>query len=355
MNIRKEKISGALANAEPALLKAKEAVGSINKKDLDQVRSYPNPPSQVILALEPVMLMLGTKEKDLVWKTMKKALAKSNFITSIIDYNVDKLTPRMAKKIKKRYLSDINFNYDIVKQASKACAPLVMWVDSMISYAGVKNSVVPLMNEMKKLESAQKLLANKMDELKKIQEQLVAKIEQLKQQYSELIKAANRTKNEKEACATKVERAINLLNNLSSEDKRWGKDIQSFDKEISTLMGDCLVIAGFLAYIGYFNQAYREMLVRKWQERLSALKIKTKDGLSVINYVSSPAEQLEWSEHGLPPDNLCVENAIMLRKFNRYPLIIDPSGQATAFLMLQYKDRKIERTSFLDDNFLKKA
>lgn len=33
--------------------------------------------------------------------------------------------------------------------------------------------------------------------------------------------------------------------------------------------------------------------------------------------------------------------------------IIDPSGQATEFIMNEYKDRKITRTSFLDDAFRK--
>jgi dynein heavy chain 1, cytosolic len=43
----------------------------------------------------------------------------------------------------------------------------------------------------------------------------------------------------------------------------------------------------------------------------------------------------------------------MLKRFNRYPLIIDPSGQATEFIMNEFKDRKITKTSFLDDSFRK--
>lgn len=43
----------------------------------------------------------------------------------------------------------------------------------------------------------------------------------------------------------------------------------------------------------------------------------------------------------------------LLRLVLRYPLIIDPSGQATEFIMNEYKDRKITRTSFLDDAFRK--
>jgi len=42
-----------------------------------------------------------------------------------------------------------------------------------------------------------------------------------------------------------------------------------------------------------------------------------------------------------------------LQRFNRYPLIIDPSGQATEFILRQYADRKISQTSFLDNAFRK--
>lgn len=43
----------------------------------------------------------------------------------------------------------------------------------------------------------------------------------------------------------------------------------------------------------------------------------------------------------------------VFQRFNRYPLIIDPSGQATEFIMREFRDRKITKTSFLDDSFRK--
>uniref|UniRef100_A0A1X7TFL9 Dynein heavy chain ATP-binding dynein motor region domain-containing protein n=1 Tax=Amphimedon queenslandica TaxID=400682 RepID=A0A1X7TFL9_AMPQE len=43
----------------------------------------------------------------------------------------------------------------------------------------------------------------------------------------------------------------------------------------------------------------------------------------------------------------------MIKRFNRYPLIVNPSGQATEFIMNEYKDKKITKTSFLDDAFRK--
>ena len=41
----------------------------------------------------------------------------------------------------------------------------------------------------------------------------------------------------------------------------------------------------------------------------------------------------------------------MLKRFNRYPLIIDPSGQATTFICNEYKDRKITRTRYINKQF----
>ena len=53
---------------------------------------------------------------------------------------------------------------------------------------------------------------------------------------------------------------------------------------------------------------------------------------------------MDWQTHGLPADELCTENAIILSRFNRYPLVIDPAGQAMDFIMSYYKSKKIVRT-----------
>jgi hypothetical protein len=69
--------------------------------------------------------------------------------------------------------------------------------------------------------------------------------------------------------------------------------------------------------------------------------VKYREDLSVIEYLAHPDERLRWQANALPADDLCVENAILLHRFNRYPLVIDPSGQAAEFLMNQFRDRKV--------------
>ena len=41
------------------------------------------------------------------------------------------------------------------------------------------------------------------------------------------------------------------------------------------------------------------------------------------------------------------------KTFNRYPLIIDPTGRPATFVLNEFKDKKIAVTSFLDESFLK--
>jgi hypothetical protein len=43
----------------PALEAAQKNVENINKKDLDQIRGYANPPEKVVLAMKPVYHMVS--------------------------------------------------------------------------------------------------------------------------------------------------------------------------------------------------------------------------------------------------------------------------------------------------------
>ena len=97
---------------------------------------------------------------------------------------------------------------------------------------------------------------------------------------------------------------------------------------MSTIIGDNILSAAFLAYIGFFDQHYRRSLLQQWQDRLTETNIKFSEHSGIIDYLSHPDERMKWRQNALPADDLSTENAIMLKRFNRYPLMIDPSGQA---------------------------
>jgi dynein heavy chain 1, cytosolic len=215
------------------------------------------------------------------------------------------------------------------------------------------HKVEPLREELNSLEEKAKVNELKAQDLDKVINQLEKSIAQYKLEYAELISQAQIIKSDLNSVESKVERSVALLKSLSNEQTRWESSSESFKTQMSTIVGDVILSSAFMAYAGYYDQAMRNTLFNAWLSHLQVANIKYKDDLARIEYLSNADERMNWNACSLPTDDLCIENAIMLKRFNRYPLIIDPSGQATDFIMNMYKDRKITRTSFLDNAFRK--
>ncbi|KAF9140779.1 hypothetical protein BGX30_005985 [Mortierella sp. GBA39] len=341
-----------LANAEPAVLEAQKAVTDIKKAQLTEVRVMSNPPEAVKMAMESVCTLLGHRMEG--WKSVQAIIRREDFISSIVHYDTDRnMTPYMREKMKAEFLNMPNYNFESVNRASKACGPLVKWVIAQVNYSEILDRIGPLRQEVQELESSAQMTVLKASSIEKMIVELENSIGTYKEEYAVLISEVGSIKSEMERVKSKVDRSVTLLESLSSERVRWEAGSHSFDTQMATTVGDVLLSSAFLAYGGYFDQQYREILFHKWADHLAKAGIQYKTDISLAEYLSTADDRLSWTEHSLPADDLCVENAIILERFNRYPLIIDPSGQATTFLMNEYKDRKITVTSFLDDSFLK--
>ena len=187
--------------------------------------------------------------------------------------------------------------------------------------------------------------------------ELISKLEKsisnYKEEYAQLISQAEAIKNDLKHVQDKVDRSMSLLKSLGIEKDRWQETSESFKSQMSTLVGDVFLSSAFLAYAGYFDQQSRQNLFTAWKHHLDMANVQYRPDMARSEFLSDPDQRVGWQANNLPTDDLCTENAIMLSRFNRYPLIIDPSGQATEFIMNEFKDRKITKTSFLDDSFRK--
>ncbi|KAJ3107335.1 Cytoplasmic dynein 1 heavy chain 1, partial [Phlyctochytrium bullatum] len=348
---RKRIVMSDLADAEPAVAEAQKSVSNIKKQHLTEVRAMGNPPEAVKIAMESVCILLGHKIDS--WKTVQAILRKDDFIASIVNYDTDKMTQRIRDEIRNTYLTNPTFNFEAVNRASKACGPLVQWVIAQVRYAEILEKVGPLRQEVQELETSAEKTKEQAAHIEKMIVDLENSISHYKEEYAVLISETQALKAEMEQVKSRVDRSVALLGNLSAENERWSSASQSFESQMSTIVGDVIISSAFLAYGGFFDQQYREALLSKWMNHLDNAGIHFKADLSITDYLSTADERLVWQENHLPADDLCTENAIMLKRFNRYPLVIDPSGQALMFLTNVYKDKKIMVTSFLDDSFLK--
>lgn len=348
---KKKDVMEDLSKVEPAVEEAQQAVKSIKRQHLVELKSLVNPPAPVKLGLESICLILNQETSD--WKVIRSIIVKENFINTIINFQTDNISPQIKEKMKTKYLSNPEYDFNRINNASQACGPLVKWATAQIQYADMLHKVEPLRMELKSLEDAAQVNVTKAKDLESVIEQLEKSISQYKQEYADLISQAQIIKSDLSSVESKVGRSVALLDSLSNEQIRWESSTESFKVQMSTIVGDVLLSSALMAYGGYYDQAMRNNLFNTWIYNLQNANIKFKDDLARIEYLSNADERMQWSANALPTDDLCIENAIMLKRFNRYPLIIDPSGQATEFILNVYKEKKITKTSFLDTSFRK--
>uniref|UniRef100_A0A3B4XCW8 Dynein heavy chain ATP-binding dynein motor region domain-containing protein n=1 Tax=Seriola lalandi dorsalis TaxID=1841481 RepID=A0A3B4XCW8_SERLL len=114
--------------------------------------------------------------------------------------------------------------------------------------------------------------------------------------------------------------------------------LQGLEENMGYLVGDCLLAASFLSYMGPFLSNYRdELLVRDFE-------IPCTPGFSFAVFLSKPTAVREWNIQGLPSDAFSTENGVIVTRGNRWPLMVDPQGQALKWI----KNMEMNRVSLID-------
>jgi len=136
-----------LSKVEPAVNDAKNAVKSIKKSNLQELKALGNPPAGVKMALESVCLLLGDATSD--WKIIRQLIVKDGFITSIVSFDSETIPDKARKSFKDKFLANPDYNFERINKASKACGPLVKWATAQLNYSDMLKRVDPLRQELK--------------------------------------------------------------------------------------------------------------------------------------------------------------------------------------------------------------
>lgn len=112
----KEKAAGCQAIADdankdleiamPALKAADDALRSLNKADINEIKAFTTPPQLVQFVLEAVCILLGAKP---TWASAKQVMADVNFLKKLVEYDKEHIPEAILKKIKK-YIDNKDFD-----------------------------------------------------------------------------------------------------------------------------------------------------------------------------------------------------------------------------------------------------
>ncbi|TPX75806.1 hypothetical protein CcCBS67573_g02914 [Chytriomyces confervae] len=317
-----------LDEALPALDAAYKALDALDKKDIAELKVFAKPPDVVLMVMEAICILFKMKPD---WDNSKKLLGDPQFMKKMADYDKDNIPEAIQKKIKK-YMENPNFTPETIERVSKACKSIGMWVIAMDIYSRVFKEVAP---KRKKLDEAQETLqvtmaalAQKAAALKEVEDQL----NKLKETYENSIKSKKVLADKMEETTQRLARASKLTLALADEQIRWTESVASMNFLIEQLVGNIFLCAASVAYYGAFTTNYRQELVREWMHRCQEFGVPVTENFSLMEHLVDPAVVRDWNIQGLPADTLSTENGILVTRGRRWPLMIDPQGQANRWI-----------------------
>jgi dynein heavy chain len=339
---RKAQCNKELEKAEPIVKASKEALRTLNVKELTELRSMKAPAPGIQLVFSAVLVLLSPKSgltRDVSWSAAQKKMAAGaeKFLKMLENYDKENIMPNVLQEIEKTYLSKKDeFNYDAIYTKSRACAGLCTWVINVVAYYKIHCEVEPLRN---KLAESELQLAEAQEKLSKVHKR-VGKLNTALKKLEAEFQEANQKKldviAEQKRTELKLKLAQRFVKALASENVRWTEGIKKLEVQDSLLVGDVLLASAFVSYAGGYNIKFRRELIDEWIKFLKTNNIPMTDNLNPVTLLSDDAEIAKWSNNKLPSDQTSVENGCILTNCERWPLLIDPQLQGITWIKNQY-------------------
>ena len=333
-----------LAAAQPIVQEALAALDSLNKGDLTELKALGKPPPDVELVAIAVMCLTSDpkrippkKQRD--WANCKKMMANvDRWLSSLRDYDANCIPQACVDSIGD-YIKDPSFKPELVKTKSQAAAGLCAWVVNMYRYHQIRCEVKP--KEEKLVEAQEKLLRSK-GELRKVQDrvsELKGKLGALVKQFDEAVEDTLAIEEKAKKTQEKANLAERLVGGLAGEKSRWAATIDELQTKATLLIGDVLLSAAFVSYIGPFTKSFREqILFNEWLTDIQERNIPHTQGLDIVTKIlTSEAEIASWQNEELKSDRLSTENGALVCNATRWPLLIDPQLQGIKWIKTREK------------------
>lgn len=349
----KKECDEKLEEAMPALQSALEALDTITPKDITDVRAIKNPSPPLRLLLEGVAILKDVKPDKVqnpanpsqqiedYSKPIQRMLAGSGFLEGLKNFDKDNIPQKIIQKLQSTILSNENFTLDGVKKAFQPAEGLYKWIFAMVDYDVIARQIAPKRQALKEAEDtyngAMAELNQKKAELAMVEE----KVADLQRQLDTQISRHKEQEALMLSCQKKLERAQELISGLGGEKDRWTEAAEKLGEIYETLTGDVLVASGVVAYLGPFDTEFRAKQIVEWSQLCRSKGVVCDEDFQLINILGDQVAIRAWNIFGLPSDSFSIESAIIIQNARRWPLMIDPQGQANKWIRNMEKQNRL--------------
>ena len=345
----------ALKEAIPELEKAEKAVDCLTPKSIQEMKSLANPPEAVVKVAEAILILRGQKNRE--WPNAQKMMnPPQKFMDSLKAFD--------GKNIDEKYLEQVDpilkldyFNPTDMEKKSLAASFLCNWVSSICRFNMIYKKVKPLQDSA---ADAQEKLRTAESELKIVEDkykEVMDKVADLQAQLDGANEKKDVIEGEANELSSQLDLAERLVTGLGDENTRWGQNVAQLKIELVTLIGDALLSAAFVSYIGAFSAQFRRGLwVDQWLEDIKKRGIPFTEGVDPLYILANDSDMATWKNDNLPEDRVSLENAAVVVSCARWPLLIDPQLQGVQWIgSRKESDDELIRIQLSQDKWMNKV
>merc|ERR1711871_1831863 len=348
-----------LAKAQPYVDAAVEAIKSIKPEHINEVKKFANPKEIIQFVFDGILILfkqplnpvkyfeleMGKMQTKFIEPSFRPhgvmLMNQSDFLKQVFDFGEngkDKMNEETIEFVT-AYVDLENFTSKVAKNASTAAEGLCTWVRMMKYYHEASKVIKPKLEALSiaesNLDAANKALEAAETRLAACQ----ARLDELQALFDDQMAAKKKIEDGAMALQRKMTQASQLIGGLSGERIRWKEDSNNFSDEKKRLVGDCAAACAFVSYCGPFNQEFRKYLIEdKCVVDCQNRGVPITMGLDIVLFMVDIGIIGDWNQQGLPSDNLSVQNGILVTKSSRFPLMIDPQGQALSWIRNKEKE-----------------
>lgn len=345
----KDDCQADLDEAMPAYESAVKALATLDKKSVQEMKAFNNPPEMVKFTLEAVCILLDVKPD---WGEAKRLLSQMDFMDQLKAYDKDNIPPRIIKKVEK-YYNDPRFIPDEVKKQSSAAMCLCMWVRAMVVYDRVAKNIEPKKQALREAEESLATTMNQLAVKKAALQAVLDRVAGLQRTLRETEAKKADLEAQADRAKTQLVRAGQLIGGLGGEKVRWMESAQRLKRSLVDLVGDMCLAAGGLAYLGPFTAQFRHRIITQWVSLAHSLQLPCGQDFSLLKALGDPVKIRSWQLDGLPADDFSCENGLMTTLGRRWPLMIDPQGQANRWIRNMCASQNLQIIKLTEKDFLR--
>uniref|UniRef100_A0ABM5FVF4 Dynein heavy chain domain-containing protein 1 isoform X2 n=1 Tax=Pogona vitticeps TaxID=103695 RepID=A0ABM5FVF4_9SAUR len=341
----------------------KAALASLRMQDIEELRSYRQPPAPVVRVTDVLCVMF---HQEPGWENAKVLLHREDFYQDLVFYPKDTLSKEVFRALGEA-VRDEGFSAAVIRSASHAAAALSQWISAIYWYHLALWDWQPTMLQLQRCDeqiNTEKMhLGDRRLHAEHLRDATQARIRELKvkqERQEKLLQQLTQSLQAKEEATT-------MENSVAEHLANWTVLTKDLEHQQSTLYGNALLCAAALCYLGPFPPTRREELLEKWQALCAGAQVPlgpddigrllrpvlpcpssaslgppllaVQSPLCLASLLSSPREQRLWDRVHKPKDPGSRLAAMILRsgihaRAHRWPLLVDPDKQALVWLLL---------------------